>query len=66
MFTGFFLSRTYDLPLFLLIGMSGAVITAAGGDQAFPVRGTGWPAWSAGLCVGVLGLIYVMLRLRAV
>jgi O-antigen ligase len=66
MFTGFFLSRTYDLPLFLLIGMSGAVITAAGGDQAIPVRGTGWPAWSAGLCVGVLGLIYVMLRLRAV
>lgn len=66
MFTGFFLSRTYDLPLFLLIGMSGAVITAAGGDEAIPVRGTGWPAWSAGLCVGVLGLIYVMLRLRAV
>jgi putative inorganic carbon (HCO3(-)) transporter len=66
MFTGFFLSRTYDLPLFLLIGMSGAVITAAGGDEAIPMRGTGWPVWSAGLCVGLLSLIYVMLRLRVV
>jgi hypothetical protein len=66
LFTGFFLSRTYELPLFLLIGMSGAIITAAGGDDAIPLRGTFWPVWSFGLCVGILTLIYVMLRLRLV
>jgi hypothetical protein len=43
--------------------MSGAVISAAGGDEAIPLRGTGWPVWSAGLCVALLGVIYVM-RLR--
>ena len=66
LFTGFFLSRTYELPLFLLIGMSGAIITAAGGDDAIPLRGRFWPVWSFGLCVGILTLIYAMLRLRLV
>jgi putative inorganic carbon (HCO3(-)) transporter len=64
MFTSFFLSRTYDLPLFMLLGMSGAIITEAGGDEAIPLRNTKWPAWSLGLCGGILALIYVMLRLR--
>jgi hypothetical protein len=64
MFTSFFLSRTYELPLFLLLGMSGAIIAAAGGDDAMPLHGTKWPVWSLGLCVGILILIYVMLRLR--
>jgi len=66
MFTSFFLSRAYDLPLFLLLGVSGAVITEAGGDDAIPLRGTLWPAWSLGLCVGILVLIYALLRLRVV
>jgi len=66
MFTSFFLSRAYELPLFLLLGMSGAVIATAGGDEAIPLRGTMWPLWSFGLCVGILILIYVLLRLRAV
>lgn len=66
MFTSFFLSRTYDLPLFLLLGMSGAVITEAGGDEAIPLRGALWPVWSLGLCGGLLALIYVLLRLRVV
>jgi putative inorganic carbon (HCO3(-)) transporter len=66
LYTSFFLSRTYDLPLFLLLGMSGAVITAAGGDKAIPLRGTKWPIWSLGICGSILGLIWVMLRLRVV
>jgi len=66
LFTGFFLSRAYDLPLFLLLGMSGAIITAAGGDDAIPLHGTMWPAWSFGLCVSTLVLIYAVLRLRMV
>jgi hypothetical protein len=65
MFTSFFLSRTYDLPLFMLLGMSGAVITEAGGDEAVPPGHT-WPIWSLGLCVGILTLIYALLRLRFV
>jgi len=65
MFTSFFLSRTYDLPLFLLLGMSGAVITEAGGDEAVP-PGRGWPLWSFGICVAILALIYALLRLRVV
>jgi len=64
MFTSFFLSRSYELPLWMLLGMAGGVIIAAGGDDAIPLRGTMWPLWSAILCVGVLGLIYIMLRLR--
>jgi putative inorganic carbon (HCO3(-)) transporter len=66
MFTSFFISRTYDLPLFLLLGMSGAIITAAGGDEAIPLSGTRWPLWSLGVCVGALALIYAMLWLRIV
>jgi putative inorganic carbon (HCO3(-)) transporter len=64
MFTSFFLSRAYDLPLYMLLGMCGGVIVAAGGDDAVPLRGTFWPAWTLIACVGILGLIYVMLRLR--
>jgi O-antigen ligase len=64
--TSFFLSRAYELPLFLLLGMSGAVICASGGDEAIPLRGAGWPVWSLALCGGILTLIYVMLRLRMV
>ena len=64
LFTSFFLSRVYDLPLYLLFGMSGAVVAAAGGDEAVPLRGTMWQVWSLGLCLGILTLIYVMLRLR--
>jgi hypothetical protein len=66
LFTSFFLSRTYQLPIYLLFGMAGAIVAAAGGDEAIPVRGTGWPIWSLGLCVGILTMIYVMLRLRVV
>jgi O-antigen ligase len=64
LFTSFFLSRTYQLPLYLLFGVSGSIIAAAGGDEAIPLWRTGWPLWSMGFCVGVLTLIYVMLRLR--
>jgi putative inorganic carbon (HCO3(-)) transporter len=66
LYTSFFLSRTYDLPLFLLLGMSGAVIAAAGGDEAIPLRGTKWPLWSLGICGSILALIWLMLRLRVV
>jgi O-antigen ligase len=66
LFTSFFISRTYDLPLFLLLGMSGGIVIAAGGDEAIPLRGTRWPLWSLGLCGGILALIYAMLRLRVV
>ena len=66
LFTSFFLSRVYELPLYLLFGMSGAVIAAAGGDEAIPLRGSHWPMWSFGLCGAIISLIYVMLRLRLV
>jgi O-antigen ligase len=66
LFTSYFLSCTYNLLLFLLLGMSGAIIAAAGGDETMPLRGTNWQVWSFGLCAGILTLIYVMLRLRVV
>jgi O-antigen ligase len=66
LFTSYFLSCTYALTLFLLLGMAGAIIAAAGGDEAIPLRGTNWQAKALGLCVGILTLIYVMLRLRVV
>jgi O-antigen ligase len=66
LFTSFFLSRAYELPLFMLLGMCGGIIVAAGGDDAIPLRGTFWPVWSLLSCVGILALIYVMLRLRVV
>lgn len=66
LFTSFFLSRAYDLPLFLLLGMSGGIVIVAGGDEAIPLHGTRWPVWSLGLCGSILTLIYVMLRLRVV
>jgi len=66
LFTSFFLSRAYELPLYMLLGMCGGVIIAAGGDEAIPLRGTFWPAWSLVACVGILGLIYAMLRVRVV
>lgn len=66
LFTSFFLSRAYELPLFMLLGMCGGIIVAAGGDDAIPLRGTFWPVWSLLSCVGILALIYLMLRLRFV
>jgi hypothetical protein len=66
LFTSFFLSRAYELPLFMLLGMCGGVIIAAGGDDAVTLRGSGWPVWSLISCVGILALIYAMLRLRFV
>ena len=49
LFTSFFLSLTYALPLFMLLGMAGAVIAAGGGDECVPLRGTGWPFRSGAL-----------------
>lgn len=64
LFTAFFLSRAYQLPLFLLLGMAGAIIASVGGDEAIPLRGTGWALWTLVFCVGILSLIYVMLLVR--
>ena len=64
LFTSFFLSRAYELPLYMLLGMCGGIIVAAGGDDAVPLRGTMWPIWSLLASVGILLLIYAMLRLR--
>ena len=50
----------------LLIGMAGAVIISAGGEEKFSLRGTHWPAWAGVLCVGLLMLIYILVRLRMV
>jgi O-antigen ligase len=66
MFTSFFLSRVYDLPLYLLLGMAGAVISSVGGEQKLALRQTMWPVWSAGLCVFSIMLIYLLVRLRAI
>lgn len=66
LFTSFFLSRLYDLPLYLLIGMAGGVINSAGGEEKISLRGTHWPAWAGGTCVALLVLIYVLVRLRIV
>ena len=66
LFTSFFLSRAYELPLYMLLGMCGGIIIAAGGDDAVPVRGSLWPVWTIISCLGILGLIYLMLRLRVV
>jgi putative inorganic carbon (HCO3(-)) transporter len=67
LFTGFFLSRTYDLPLFLLLGLAGAVIDASGGENKLLSHNTRWwPAWALGLCIGFLMMTYIMVRLRAV
>ena len=46
--------------------MAGAIVAAAGGDDAIPMRRTAWPVWSFALCGASLTLIYVLLRLRAV
>jgi putative inorganic carbon (hco3(-)) transporter len=64
LFTSFFLSRAYELPLFMLLGMCGGVIIAAGGDDVITLRGSMWPMWTLVLCLGILALIYLMLRLR--
>jgi O-antigen ligase len=66
LFTSFFLSRLYDLPLYLLLGMAGGVISSAGGEQKLSLRGTNWPIWAGGLCVGLIMLIYILVRLRIV
>jgi hypothetical protein len=64
LFTSFFLSRAYELPLYMLLGMSGGIVIAAGGDNAVSLRGSMWPIWSFLGSVGMLSLIYLMLRLR--
>ncbi len=64
LFTSFFLSRAYEMPLYMLLGMCGGVVIASGGDDAVPLRGSMWPAWSCLFSGGILSLIYVMLRLR--
>jgi O-antigen ligase len=65
LFTGFFLSLTYELLLFMLLGMAGSVITLAGGDDAVRLRDSKWPLWAVGNCAGLLVIIYGALRLRA-
>jgi O-antigen ligase len=64
--TSYFLSCTYAVPLFLLLGMSGGIIAAAGGDEAMPLHGTRWPLWAFALSLVAIISIYVMLRLRVV
>jgi putative inorganic carbon (HCO3(-)) transporter len=64
LFTAFFLSLTYELPLFMLLGMAGSIITLAGGDDTVPLRGTKWPLWALGSCAGLLAVIYGASRLR--
>jgi putative inorganic carbon (hco3(-)) transporter len=64
LFTAFFLSLTYELPLFMLLGMAGSIITSAGGDATVPLRGTKWPLWALGSCAGLLVVIYAASRLR--
>ncbi|HUB81506.1 MAG TPA: O-antigen ligase family protein [Bryobacteraceae bacterium] len=64
LFTSFFLSRAYELPLWMLLGMCGGVVVAAGGDEAVPLRGSMWPLWTLVTSVVSLSLIYLMLRLR--
>jgi putative inorganic carbon (HCO3(-)) transporter len=66
LFTSFFLSRLYDPPLYLLIGMAGGVIATAGGQDKLCLRGGDWPVWAGGLSVASLVLIYVLVRLRMV
>lgn len=66
LFTSFFLSRTYNMPLFLLLGMAGAVYGMAGGELKLPRLRTNWAAWSVGLSVASLALTYVLVRLRAI
>jgi putative inorganic carbon (HCO3(-)) transporter len=65
LFTGFFLSLTYELLLFMLLGMAGSIITLAGGDDAVRLRDTKWPLWAVGNCAGLLVIIYGAVRLRA-
>lgn len=68
LFTGFFLSCTYQMPLFLLLGMSGAVYYAAAlrlGKDKLPLS-RNWPIWSLILSTAALLAIYIMIRLRAI
>ena len=60
LFTSWFLSATYELPLYLLLGMAGAIYSAAAarwgpGSSAIP---GGWPALSLGICLGLLLALY--------
>ena len=67
--TGFFLSQTYDALLYLLLGMGFAIISAAAEKRQVTdlmPRGRNWVVWSAGLCVGSLFMIYIMVRVRAI
>jgi len=66
--TSFFLSCVYQLPLYLLIGIAGALAHIEVERQGKAL----WPsmprlaAWTAGLCVACLFLIYGLVRARAV
>ena len=66
LFTGFFLSRTYAMPLYLLIGMGGAIIAMAGGERKLPRINVRWPFWTFGLACASLVATYIMVRLRAI
>ena len=66
LFTGFFLSDTYELMFFSLLGMGGAVYLMDSGnreaEEMQPYRN--WVPRTLGFCIGVLALIYVSVRLR--
>lgn len=66
LFTSFFLSRTYDMPLYLLLGMAGGVIAASGGEEKFSLQGSRWPVWAGGLSIVTVVVIYTLVRLRAI
>jgi putative inorganic carbon (hco3(-)) transporter len=72
LFTSFFISRAYNLPLFLLLGAAGAIINAAQVDiNGAPVEpqltlNPKWPLWALSLCVASIVVIYILVRLRAV
>jgi putative inorganic carbon (HCO3(-)) transporter len=61
----FFLSRTYNMPLYLLLGMGAAVIAMAGGEYKLRINSR-WPAWALGLGIGSIAFTYILVRMRAV
>jgi O-antigen ligase len=66
---GFFLSETYAPMLLLLLGMSATVTRLAmvenGGVELLPERNR-WALKTAAATLGTIGVIYIMVRLRAV
>jgi putative inorganic carbon (HCO3(-)) transporter len=66
LFTGFFLSDTYQMPLYLLLGLSAAIYSAMAaqvGPEKLPISRR-WPLVTLGTCVSALVMIYIMLRIR--